>query len=184
MWAPHSTSPQSSSTIFFRRFLEILLWWTNEFRKLGEFKLLHIPLSSRINTPNYALYFPCPSRGRSLQSLRCDINVHYWVVWGDALGLYRHFCKSLGSSEELSEWREKASPPGAELSCVPHTLFSHPEVFYQHCFALTCSLHFAEHSLLHRGGLIPLDSPQVAYGPPSAQREYFTWGETAADGLG
>lgn len=127
MWAPHSTSPQSSSTIFFKRFLEILLWWTNEFRKLGEFKLLHIPLSSRINTPNYALYFPCPSRGRSLQSLRCDINVHYWVVWGDALGLYRHFCKSPGSGEEQSEWREKASPPGAELSCVPHILFSHPE---------------------------------------------------------
>lgn len=165
MWAPHSTSPQSSSTIFFKRFLEILLWWTNEFRKLGEFKLLHIPLSSRINTPNYALYFPFPSRGWSLQSLRCDINVHYWVepvVRGDALGLYRHFCKSLGSGEEQSEWREKASPPGAELSCVPRILFSHPEVFYQHCFALTCSLHFAEHSLLHRGGLIPLDSPQVA----------------------
>lgn len=56
------------------------------------------------------------------------------LVWGDALGLYRHFCKSARNDEAQPEWREKASALGAELSCV---LSSHPELFYQHCFAPT-----------------------------------------------
>lgn len=63
-WAPHSISPQSSSKIFFKRFLEILLQQSDELRKLGEFTLLNAPLISRINTTKYALHFPFNSRGR------------------------------------------------------------------------------------------------------------------------
>lgn len=122
-WAPHSVSPQSSSKIFFKRFLEILLQQSDELRKLGEFELLNTPLTSRINTiqdqhvKNMLCVFHLILGDVSFSSpkaIRSDVGIHcalaiFFHLWGeDACASLDNFCKSPVNDEDQPEWRDKA----------------------------------------------------------------------------
>lgn len=168
-WAPHSVSPQSSSKIFFKRFLEILLQQSNELRKLGEFELLNTPLTSRINTTKYALHFPFHSRGCFLRFPQgskkwccdslCISGFHLWCE--DACASIDNFCKSPVNDEKQPERREKASTLSTELNCVPYVLFSHPKPFYRRCFAFAVhAVYTLQSAAFYTGwGLRAPDSP-------------------------